>query len=95
MSKGRVRLKDYLRFREVQNLPEEQRKLQIRGCVRKTFYPGQAEALAGMAWQMKQPDAPTGLGAYKCPFCDGWHVGHDRRLRGISPRRPDNERKKS
>jgi hypothetical protein len=54
-------------------------------CERKVRYATKAEAkeAKGNNWTMS---------AYHCHFCDGWHLGHDRRkpggLKVGQPRRP-------
>ena len=65
-------------------------------CGRKVFYLTEQDAEAGALLTMSRPsyrDGGNPVRAYKCPFCPGYHVGHERpsELRGWYER-PDNER---
>jgi hypothetical protein len=40
----------------------------------KRKYETEGEALATAAHQISSNDAPKGLKAYRCPYCDHWHL---------------------
>jgi hypothetical protein len=40
----------------------------------KRMYATEGEALATAAHQIASANAPKGLGAYRCSWCDAWHL---------------------
>jgi hypothetical protein len=40
----------------------------------KRQYASEGEALATAAHQIATANAPKGLRAYRCSWCDGWHI---------------------
>lgn len=40
----------------------------------KRKYETEGEALATAAHQIETNDAPRGLQAYRCPYCESWHL---------------------
>ena len=55
--------------------------IQENQCRRKRYYVARSRAeLAALAMEKKHSDRGILFNAYRCPWCDGWHVGHtDRR----------------
>lgn len=59
----------------------DERKLRNLACTGKHKHKTFAAALAQVAAGKKRPEScrkKQRLSAYKCQFCDGYHVGHDR-----------------
>lgn len=49
---------------------------QERGCTSKSVFVSRAEAKSRLRHGRHQG---AGLEAYRCRYCDGWHLGHRRR----------------
>lgn len=54
---------------------EERRR--ATGCTGKVKYPTQRHAKKSLRWRNRHGGkTDRGLQAYRCEFCDGWHLGH-------------------
>lgn len=62
------------------NLVSRGQRTQLRGCNRKLRYPDKysADVEIAIIKDSRHARAPERLHSYRCPYCDGWHIGHAR-----------------
>ncbi|CAM5457348.1 hypothetical protein TMEC54S_03488 [Thauera mechernichensis] len=52
------------------------RRIRRRSCKRKIRHVSEADARHHIAALLNRKGWTGRMNAYRCPFCNGWHVGH-------------------
>jgi len=49
----------------------------FKSCSGKKKYASRAEANSALSTQRRYGEKIDGIRPYQCPFCEGWHLGHE------------------